>query len=128
MPFPVLDTLLVWQGRKKPRDALIKPVLLLGMAVILLLPIENRTTETNIAYLLIENRRGRLKVRRVQQGLRNTPDKTFENSRVTKSFQVPRSRLQDNIARSERRTPKKARKEPGSCGITQNSSAFEMEN
>lgn len=93
------------------------------MLVVPPLPAENRATNANISPPIIRNRRGRLRAERAHQGLRNTPDRELENP----SFQVPRGRLQDNRARSERGTTRRARRGSGPRGTRRNPSAFEVE-
>ncbi len=98
------------------------------MVVVLPLLAENRATETNMALLFIENRRDRLKIKRVQQEFCNTPDREPENSRAIKNFQVPKCRLQCNRDRGEKRTIKMVKWVSGPYNTKQNPSTFEMKN
>lgn len=79
--------------KRKTRDALNRPALPPGMVIVPPLPAE---TEVNIAPPLIRNQRGRFRVERAQQRLRNKPDRELENPRPNESFQVPRGRIQGN--------------------------------
>lgn len=65
LPLSVLNPLLVWQRKERPKDALNKPELPYGIVVVSLLPAENRKTDANIISLIIRNRRDKLKAERV---------------------------------------------------------------
>ncbi len=125
---PVLDPVLVWQGSRRPKGALNRLALPPGVVVVPPPPAENRATDVNIASPIIRNGRGRLRAGRAQQELHNTPDRELENLRTNESFQVPRGKLQDSRARSERGTTKRARRGSGLCGTRRNSSFFGLEN
>lgn len=104
-----------------------KPVLLLSIVVILPLPTKNRATDANIVTPIIKNRKNRLKTWKTPQELLNTTDKELENQKANKSFQIPKSQLQDNRAQSEKDTIKKARQRFRPYKTSQNLSAFEIE-
>lgn len=82
MVFLILDLFLVWKGKEKPRDTLNKLVLSPSIVVVLFLLDENTATETNITSLLVENRRGGLKVRDTHYKLQNTEERKLENPKI----------------------------------------------